>query len=163
MAGRKQIGSGGKVTDDDLEAFLAGEAAKLEAMKLFARLDVARELADRTSALKAVDRAAAALKRATADIQTARESEQVANEALREKLAPLVESGCPISLVTGRLGVPAFLCRPRSPSTADVEDVAAVPTPIHPEDTDSGDSDTSDPSLLEESGVDWSKTQRSAS
>ncbi|MHB1509131.1 MAG: hypothetical protein ACYCST_04450 [Acidimicrobiales bacterium] len=160
MAGRKQIGSGGKVTDDDLEAYLAEEAAKLEAMKLLARLDVAKEVADRASAVKAVDRAAAALKRATADIQTARESEQVANEALREKLAPLVESGCPLSLVTARLGVPSFLCRPRSQSSGEEESGAPAPSPIRPESASTAESDSD---VLEESGVDWSKTQRSAS
>jgi len=162
VAARKRIDKDGKVTDGDLEAYLAEGAAKLEAMKVLARLDVARELADRTSALKAVDRAAAALKRATADIQSAREAEQAANEALREKLAPLVESGCPLSLVTGRLGVPAFLCRPRSQSSGEEEGGAPAPSPIRTAVTDDeADADMgADSDEIEE---DWSKAQLSAS
>ncbi len=164
MAAKRKVGPVG--TGKDLESYLAEEAAKLEATRLLARLDVTKELADRASALRAVEKTSAALKKAMADAHGAQESKQAANEALREILAPLVASGCPISLVTDHLGVPAFLCRPRSLAAAEDEEEAGAPapTPIRPERSSDGDgAGEVDPDLGDDVGEDWLKDQLSAS
>lgn len=131
MATRTRIGTGPEVTDDDLEDYLAAAVAELEAVTLFARLDVTRELADRFAAREVLNCATAALEPPTANLRSTGEAEQAPNETPRETLLPFAYKGSPLSLLAPCAS--PSLCRPRSRSSGEEGGSAHGPAQIHPE------------------------------